>query len=525
IFTAGVAKVLKHVIPSLLVVGVIIFFMIKLFQITPGALVPNEDKGAVLTMVNLPSAMTLGHTQQTTNFIKGIVEQNPNVEAVTEIAGYDMISGSQKENGGAMFMMLKDWSQRKGYENSNFAIANELNGKLYFADRNSMTYVVTPPPINGLSLTGGFELYAQSLTGKSYTEIEADMQKVAAKANQHPALNLVRTTLDTQFPQYTLTMNTEKIKMMGININDIFSTLSATIGKYYVNDFNLLGKNFRVYIRADQEYRTSPEDIKFLYVRSKTGYLVPLDALVTLKRSLGPDTVDRFNGFSAAKLMGEPKPGFTSGQAIQAIQEVMKEELGDEYSIGWSGSAYQEVAATGKGTQAFIFGLIFVFLILAAQYERWLMPLAVLTAVPFSVFGALLFNWARGLNNDIYFQIGLLLLIGLAAKNAILIVEFAMQERLHNNRSITEAAIQAARMRFRPICMTSLAFTLGVFPMVIATGAGAASRHAIGTGVMGGMIAASTIAIFFVPLFFYLLESLNEWIDKKRAENKSAEDE
>ena len=223
--------------------------------------------------------------------------------------------------------------------------------------------------------------------------------------------------------------------------------------------------------------------------------------------------------------MGEPKPGFTSGQAIQAIQEVMKEELGDEYSIGWSGSAYQEVAATGKGAQAFIFGLIFVFLILAAQYERWLMPLAVLTAVPFSVFGALLFNWARGLNNDIYFQIGLLLLIGLAAKNAILIVEFAMQQHLHNNRSITEAATQAARMRFRPICMTSLAFTLGVFPMVIATGAGAASRHAIGTGVMGGMIAASTIAIFFVPLFFYLLESLNEWIDKKRAENKSAEDE
>lgn len=525
IFTAGVAKVLKHVIPSLLVVGVIIFFMIRLFQLTPGALVPNEDKGAVMAMVNLPSAMTLGNTQKTTEFIMNLAKQNPNVEHVTQIAGYDMISGSMKENGAGMFMILKDWKDRKGYENSNFAVANELNQKLYFADRSSMTYVVTPPPIMGLSLTGGFELYAQSLTGKNYIEIEADMQRVAAKANAHPMLNLVRTTLDTQFPQYTLTMNTEKIKMMGININDIFSTLSATIGKYYVNDFNLLGKNFRVYIRADQEYRTSPEDIKFLYVRSKTGDLVPLDALVTLKRTLGPDTVDRFNGFSAAKLMGEPKPGFTSGQAIAAIQEVMKEELGDEYSIGWSGSAYQEVAATGKGTQAFIFGLIFVFLILAAQYERWLMPLAVLTAVPFSVFGALLFNWARGLNNDIYFQVGLLLLIGLAAKNAILIVEFAMQQHLHNNRSITEAAIEAARMRFRPICMTSLAFTLGVLPMAIATGAGAASRHAIGTGVMGGMIAASTIAIFFVPLFFYLLESFNEWVDKKRAKNAGEDDE
>ena len=516
VFTAGVAKVLKHVIPSLLIVCVFIFFVVKLFQATPGALVPNEDKGAVLAMVNLPSAMTLGNTQKTTEFIKNIAKQNPNVLTVTEIAGFDMISSSLKENGGGMFIMLKDWSERKGYENSNFAIATELNQKLYFADRSSMTYAVTPPPIMGLSLSGGFELFAQSLTGKSYIEIEEDMQRVVAKANAHPVLTLVRTTLDTGFPQYNLTVDVEKSKMLGVNISDIFSTISATIGQYYVNDFNLLGKTFRVYVRADQEYRSSPEDIKFLYVKSKTGHLVPLDSLVTLERSLGPDTVDRFNSFPAAKIMGEPKPGFTSGQAIQAIDEIIREELGNEYSIGWSGSAYQEVTATGKGTIAFIFGLIFVFLILAAQYERWLMPLAVLTAVPFSVFGALLFNWARGLNNDIYFQIGLLLLIGLAAKNAILIVEFAMQEHLHNNRSISEAAIEAARMRFRPICMTSLAFTLGVLPMAIATGAGAASRHAIGTGVMGGMIAASTIAIFFVPLFFYLLESFNEWVDKKR---------
>ena len=516
VFTAGVAKVLKHVIPSLLIVCVFIFFVVKLFQATPGALVPNEDKGAVLAMVNLPSAMTLKNTQKTTEFIKNVAKQNPNVLTVTEIAGFDMISSSLKENGGGMFIILKDWDERKGYENSNFAVATELNQKLYFADRNSMTYAVTPPPIMGLSLSGGFELFAQSLTGKSYIEIEEDMQRVVAKANAHPVLTLVRTTLDTGFPQYNLTVDVEKSKMLGVNISDIFSTISATIGQYYVNDFNLLGKTFRVYVRADQEYRSSPEDIKFLYVKSKTGHLVPLDSLVTLERSLGPDTVDRFNSFPAAKIMGEPKPGFTSGQAIQAIDEIIREELGNEYSIGWSGSAYQEVTATGKGTIAFIFGLIFVFLILAAQYERWLMPLAVLTAVPFSVFGALLFNWARGLNNDIYFQIGLLLLIGLAAKNAILIVEFAMQEHLHNNRSIPEAAIEAARMRFRPICMTSLAFTLGVLPMAIATGAGAASRHAIGTGVMGGMIAASTIAIFFVPLFFYLLESFNEWVDKKR---------
>ena len=274
---------------------------------------------------------------------------------------------------------------------------------------------------------------------------------------------------------------------MGINISDVFNTLSSTIGQYYVNDFNMLGKTFKVNIRAMSEYRDSPEDLRSLYVRSQDGKMIPLDSVVSLKRSLGPDNVDRFNAFPAAKIMGEPKPGYTSGDAIKAIEQIIKEELPTGYDIGWSGSAYQEVASTGKGAQAFVFGLIFVFLILAAQYERWLMPLAVVTAVPFSVFGSLLFTWGRGLSNDVYFQIGLLLLIGLAAKNAILIVEFAMQEHLAG-KTIKEAAINAARMRFRPIVMTSLAFTLGVLPMVVATGAGAASRHALGTGVIGGMI-------------------------------------
>ncbi|AHE93473.1 TPA: multidrug efflux RND transporter permease subunit [Campylobacter fetus subsp. venerealis] len=523
IFTAGVAKILKHVIMSLICVGIIIFMMAELFKVVPGGLVPAEDKGSVLAITNLPPASTLSRTTEDTEFIRSIISQNPNVKNVTGLAGYDMLAGTLRENAGIMFISMIPWNERPGEANSTAAFAAQYNKQMYMADRNSMTYFMTPPPIMGLSITGGFELFAQNTEGKNYSQIEADMQKVVAKANAHPALNMVRTTLDTNFPQYDLTLDKEKIKMMGINISDVFNTLSSTIGQYYVNDFNMLGKTFKVNIRSMSEYRDSPEDLRSLYVRSQDGKMVPLDSVVSLKRSLGPDNVDRFNAFPAAKIMGEPKPGYTSGDAIKAIEQIIKEELPTGYDIGWSGSAYQEVASTGKGAQAFVFGMIFVFLILAAQYERWLMPLAVVTAVPFSVFGSLLFTWTRGLSNDVYFQIGLLLLIGLAAKNAILIVEFAMQEHLAG-KSIKEAAINAARMRFRPIVMTSLAFTLGVLPMVVATGAGAASRHALGTGVIGGMIAASTIAIFFVPLFFYILESFNLWLDNKRGKITSGEE-
>ncbi len=510
VFSAGVAKILRHVILSLICVAIFVGAMIHLLNNVPGGLVPAEDKGSALAIVNLPPASSLSRTVADTDFIRSIVMQNSNVKNVAAMSGYDMLAGTLRENAAIMFISLKPWDERPGIANSAATLADQWTKQLYIADRESMTFVTTPPPIMGLSMTGGFELFAQNITGKNYNEIEADIKRVVEKANAHPALTRVRTTLDTNFPEYKLTLNREKAKMMGVAFSDIFATINATIGQYYVNDFNILGKTYRVNLRAYEAYRDSPEDMTNLYVRSKAGDMVPLDSLVSLTRSIGPDIVDRFNAFPAAKVMGEPNIGYTSGDAIKAIESVIKEELGDEYTIGWTGSAYQEVASTGKGAIAFVFGLVFVFLILAAQYERWLMPLAVVTAVPFSVFGSLFATWARGLSNDVYFQVGLLLLIGLAAKNAILIVEFAIQEHIRG-KSVFDSAIAAAKMRFRPICMTSLAFTLGVLPLAIATGAGAASRHSIGTGLIGGMIAATTIAIFFVPLFFYLLESFNDW--------------
>ena len=515
IFTAGVAKVLRHVIISLILIGVMGYATFELFKKVPSALVPSEDKGALIVITSLPPSTNMLKTKKEVQTISDMVLSNPNVKFTTGFAGYDMIAGALRENSAISFIKLKDWSERKTPDSQAGALTGPFNGMLW-GSKESMSFVVNVPPIMGLSMTGGFEMYLQNKSGKNYAQIEADVKKVVAAANARPDLTGVRSTLETNYRQFKIDVDKQKAQMFGISESEIFSAISSTFGSYYINDFNLFGKSYRVYARGEEGFRNNPEDLRKIYVRSSGGEMIPLNSVATLTRILGPDIVDRFNLFPAAKIQGDPKPGYTSGDAIKAIQEVVEQTLNtEEYAISWAGTAYQEVSSQGTGTTAFIFGMIFVFLILAAQYERWLIPLAVITAVPFAVFGSLAAVWARGLTNDIYFQIGLLLLIGLSAKNAILIVEFAMQERLAG-KSVFDAAVNAARLRFRPIVMTSLAFTLGVFPMVISTGAGAASRHSLGTGVIGGMIAATTIAIFFIPMFYYLLEKLNNKVwDKK----------
>lgn len=513
IFSAGVAYILKRVMRFVMIFGIMLGGTYYLYQSVPSSLVPTEDQGVIMSIINLPAASSL---HRTIDFIDktakdDILGQN-GINSSMALIGFDLFTNSPKENAGAMFIQLDDWADRNV---SSFEIVQKLNIKHAF-NPEAQTFFLDPPPIPGLSITGGFEMYAQNRSGKSYDEIQADVDKLVAAANQRAELTGVRTTLDTRYPQFKLEIDRDKLKYYKLNMQDVFATVSSTIGTYYVNDFSLLGKNFQVNVRAKGDFRNTQEALKNIYVKSSDGQMIALDSILTLKSSAGPDDVKRFNLFPAAQIQGSPAPGYSSGQAMAVMEELTKEFLGEEYTLAWSGTSYQEATNSNTGSIAFVLGMIFVFLILAAQYERWLMPLAVITAVPFALFGSLLFIWLRDFYNDVYFQTGLLLLIGLSAKNAILIVEFAMEEHLKKGKSIFDASVEAAKLRFRPIVMTSLAFTLGILPLVISSGAGSAARHALGTGLIGGMIAASTLAIFFVPLFFYLLESFNAWLDKKR---------
>ncbi|NLY03500.1 MAG: multidrug efflux RND transporter permease subunit [Campylobacter sp.] len=515
IYTLVVKWVLKIPAFSLLVLVGVIFLCSVLFKVVPTGLVPSEDKGSLMGMLSLPSASAINRTLGYGEELREILGNEEDVVSFGFLAGYDLISGNLRENSAVMFVKLQHWDDRRLDKQNSYALANKYN-QMIAKNRHGTGFIMNPPPISGLSTTSGFELYAQTNKGKKYNEIDADMLKVVKLANQRPELTMVRSTLDTNFPQYEIILDKDKIKMMGVGVADIFSTLNSTIGSYYVNDFNLLGKTFKVRISSVGEFRNNEDALRNIFVRSGlTGEMIPISSLVIMKKSLGADNVDRFNAFPAAKIMGEATPGYTSGQAIEAISEVFKEVFPDnDYLLGWAGTSYQEVNSSGTGMIALIFGMIFVYLILASQYERWLMPIAVVAAVPFSLFGALTSTWIGGQSNDVYFQIGLILLIGLGAKNAILIVEFAMAAHEKEGKSLYEAGVQAARLRFRPIVMTSLAFTFGVLPLVFSTGAGAASRHAVGIPVIGGMIAASTIAILFIPSFYYLVESFNKFLDR-----------
>lgn len=506
IFAKCVAFVLKKAKLFVLVFVGVLFLVYGLYKLVPGGLVPDEDQGSIMAITNLPAASTISRTTEYMANLSRVIDNNDSIRYNMSVMGFDLFTSSLKENAAASFIDLKPWNERKY---TSFEVVRFLN-MANFMNPEGQTFFVNPPAIQGLSLTGGFDMYVQNRSGKSYEQIQADVEVLLAAARQRKDLQNVRTTLDTTFPQFKAIIDRDKIKFYGLSMSEVFTTMAATIGNYYVNDFTMFGKNYQVNVRARGDFRNSQNALNTIYVRSSSGEMIPLSSVITLQRSTGPDDVKRFNLFPAALVQGEPAPGYTSGQAIQAISEVAKETLGDDYTIAWSGSAYQEITSSGAGQTSLILGLVFVFLILAAQYERWLLPLAVVTAVPFAVFGSLLFTYIRGLNNDIYFQTGLLLLVGLAAKNAILIVEFAMETHLKERKNLFDSAVAAARLRFRPICMTSLAFCLGILPLVIATGAGSASRHALGTGLIGGMIAASTLALFFVPLFFYILESFSE---------------
>lgn len=506
-YVYGVSVIVKRAFLAILVLAAVGFASWTLFQKIPGSLLPDEDQGYIIAQSYLPPAASLSRTEDSALGLTEKFMQHPAVNEVVTLSGFDLLSSAQKTNAAAYFLPLKDWSERSDPSLDARNLPGPMMG-IGMSDPNSFTLAFNPPPIQGISMTGGFEAYVQDRTGGTVTDLQAAVQSLIQAASQRPELTGLSTTFSAAVPQYDVSVDREKAKALGVPIADVYTTMQATFGSVYVNDFTLFGRTFQVNLQSEGDFRRTPDDMRYVFVRSNSGEMIPLDVLVTAKRIVGPDMLERFNLFTGAKIMGQPAPGFSSGQALSVMEQVAAETLPEGYTLSWTGSAYQEKAAAGSSMLAFGFGIVMVVLILAAQYERWTMPLAVVAAVPFAVLGALLAIWLRGIENDVYFQIGLVTLIGLSAKNAILIVEFAMQQR-RAGRSIIDAADEAARLRFRPIVMTSLAFILGVVPLAISTGAGSASRHSIGTGVIGGMLAATFIAMFFVPAFYTLAAKLS----------------
>ncbi|HLV47834.1 MAG TPA: multidrug efflux RND transporter permease subunit [Aliidiomarina sp.] len=516
-FTAGVSFLIRR-----WVFGVTLFVAFTvaagvLMVRMPSSLVPGEDQGVALAVAQLPALSSLERSEEVRNQLAETVLSLPEVADFTGFAGFDIIASSLRSNALAGFISFEDWSKRTGKDQTAQALANKIMG-IGFGMQEANVFVFVPPPIQGLSLTGGVEGYMQSRGTSDAVEIEAIAQRVVAAANARPELVGARTTLETSIPRYLVEVDREKAKAMNVGLDQLFSTLGSTIGSQYVNDFTYQGRLWQVNLQAEAEYRATPEDLRHVYVRSNSGDMVPISTLVTLERIAGADIINRFNLYGAAKIMADPAPGYTSGQAKNALDEVILAEQGNtNIQMGWIGEAYQLGAAEGAASSAFAMGLLMVILILIAQYERITLPFAVATAVPFGVFGGAVASMFRGFPNDVYFQVGLLVLIGLAAKNAILIVEFAAQNR-KEGMSSTEAAVTAARQRFRAIMMTAATFIIGTLPLVFASGAGAISRQEIGTVVVGGMIAASSLALLFVPLSYKLLEDMSNWrTDRKKA--------
>ena len=515
-YTYLVKKTIRFSLISILLFGGLIFISYDMFKSMKTGLVPNEDQGTIFIFSFNPGGASISRTDDFTTELNSIILKDSNVKDIITLAGYDLTSSSQRTHAAATIIKLKPWDDRPNADQHADAILKKLSGQV-LGTSDGFSFGVLPPPIMGMSIAGGFEMYIQDRTGGNIQELEKIVNQIIAKAKDRPELMGVRSSLAANIPQYKIDVNVPKAKAKGVAVNDIYNTLNATFGSFYVNDFSLYGRTYKVNLQAESEYRKSADDLKFVFVKGNNNELLPISSFVNIKKVVGADLIERFNLFQAAKVSGQPSLGYSSGDALKAIEEVSNEILPAGYTISWVGTAYQEKQISSSSSTAFIFGLVLLFLILAALYGKWLLPISVVLAVPFAMFGAILATLLRGLENDIYFQIGLLVLAGLAAKNAILIVEFALQKQ-KEGFGLMDAAFEAAKIRLRPIIMTSLAFTLGTVPLAISNGAGAASRHAIGTGVIGGMLAATFIAIIFIPLFYVLVSKIGLKKDKTKEE-------
>ena len=518
-FGHAVTFVIKRVIIAFVVLAALVYAIIHLFEVLPTSFVPNEDQGYVMAAIIMPDAASLNRTQVVSDRVDAIFKKIPGVDIRTQFTGYSLLDGGFKTNAGTFFVTLKPFDER--YSSGKQARAENARAVLTSLHREAaaiqegLVIPVAPPSIPGIGTTGGFEFWIQDTGAGDPARLDELTRQFLGKAYQRPELTALNSTFRATTQQLSVDVDREKASLLGVPVTDVYSAIQAQFGSLTVSQYNEFSRVWWVILQSEPKHRQDPGDLARLYTRSSQGDMVPLSALVTTRWVTGPDLLPHFNGFPAAKVNGNSAHGYSSGQAIAAMEEVAHEVLPQGYTFAWSGLAFEEKKSGGTSMMAFVFGLIIVFLVLAAQYESWTLPGSVMMAVPFGVLGALTANWLRGLENDVYFQIGLLVLIGLGAKNAILRVSFAVELR-KQGKSIMEATIEAGEQRLRPIIMTSLAFAFGVLPLAIAMGAGANARHSIGTGIIGGMIGETTLAMLYVPLLFYIFDRLSERFKAKK---------
>ena len=514
-YTAKVAAFIKKARYAVIMLVIVIGLTGILFKTVPTTFVPEEDTAMYMVSVSLPEGTSLNKTRELLHKFSSDLQGLKGVKGVMGVAGYDILSGSAKSSAGAMFVGLKPWDERKTADTQVDHYINTTFGIGAAKYPEAMTIAINPPSLPGLGNVGGFNLQLQDTSGHSDIELNDIANKIVAAANRRPELKGVYTTFRINSPVYDFDIDREKVKNLGVNLTDVFNALQVNFGGSQICDFNRFGRTYKVVLQSDQDFRNAVDAAKFVFVTNNKGTMIPLDMLIHPKTDTAPPMISRFNAAKAISIQGTQGDGYSSGQAMAAIEEVARENLPSGFSLDWSGQSREEKKSGSQTMKVLAMALVFVFLCLAALYESWSVPFAVLLTVPTGIFGALLSEYLCGKQNSIYMQIGVIMLIGLAAKNAILIVEFA-KVRVDKGMDPVEAAIEAARLRLRPIIMTSAAFILGCIPLALATGAGAGARNAMGIAVVGGMMSATLIGVFLIPVLYVVVVYVTEWLKKLR---------